>query len=186
MDTTTYQPTTSTESRALSLLGQGVPPVTVAASLGITEARISQLLSDEHFAAAVADLRFTNLQKHNVRDSKYDELEDTLLKRMEDCIPLMHRPNDILRAIQVINAAKRRGTSAPDHITNKQTVIQLTIPVQILNQFKANSQNQVVAIGEQTLLTIQSNNLESLSSIGKGTQNGSPALIEGKASASSS
>ena len=67
---------TLTEERALALLGSGVSPTAVAASLGITDSRISQLLSDENFAAEVATLRYQNLQKHNARDSAYDSLED--------------------------------------------------------------------------------------------------------------
>lgn len=160
----------STEDRALRLLGSGLPPETVAASLGITASRISQLLSDENFAAAVADLRYQALAKHNERDSGYDELEDTLLTRLKDCLPLMHRPMEILKAIQVINQAKRRGSSAPEAITQKQAVINLTLPIQILNQFKSNAQGQVVSVGNQSLITIQSGNLDSLA---KGVQNGS-------------
>jgi len=154
--------TTTTSDRALALLGAGVAPAQVAASLGVTDSYISQLVSDEHFAARVAELRFESLQKHNARDNKYDDMEDKLLERMEDCLPLMHRPMEILKAIQVINMAKRRGQSTPESLTNKQTVIQLNIPVQILNTFRANPQGQVTEIGNQSLLTIQSGSLESL------------------------
>lgn len=162
---------TSTEDRALRLLGSGLPPETVAASLGITASRISQLLSDENFAAQVADLRYQSLAKHNQRDEGYDEIEDTLMQRLKDCLPLMHRPMEILKAIQVINQAKRRGASTPEALTQKQSVIQLTLPIQILNQFKINSQGQAISVGEQSLITIQSGNLDSLL---KGDSNGSP------------
>ena len=126
---------TTTEDRALALLGSGIAPETVAASLGVSASRISQLLSDEGFAARVAELRYQNLAKHNQRDSSYDELEDTLLERMRDCIPMMHRPMEILKAISVINAAKRRGQSTPESIIEKQSIIQLTVPVQIINYY---------------------------------------------------
>ena len=152
----------STDERVLKLLGAGLPPETVAASIGITASRISQLLSDEEFASKVADLRYQALAKHNERDGGYDEMEDELLKRMKDLIPLMHRPMEILKAIQIINSAKRRGASTPEAITQKQTVIQLTIPVQILNQIKTNAQGQVVSVGEKSLVTIQSGNLDAL------------------------
>jgi len=150
---------TSTESRALTLLGQGIPPNIVAASLGVTESRISQLVSDPNFAAEVAELRFSNLQKHNERDHKYDTLEDKLVQKLEDLLPLMMRPMEVLRAIQTINGAKRRGASAPDSITQQQTIINLTIPTQIIQKFRTNSQNHVVEAGEQTLLTLQSSTL---------------------------
>lgn len=150
---------TAAESRALELLGQGVYPEQAAAASGLTPSRISQLLSQEAFAAAVAERRYENLSKHNARDNAYDELEDTLVNKMKDCIPLMMRPQEILRAIQVINAAKRRGSSMPQHITEQQTIINLVLPTQILTQFAVNAQNQVVQAGDQPLLTIQSGTL---------------------------
>jgi len=168
--------TSVTEERALSLLGSGIAPETVAASLGISASRISQLLSDENFAAQVASLRYENLAKHNRRDSEYDTLEDDLLERLKDCLPLMHRPMEILKAIQVINAAKRRGSSTPESIIEKQQIIQLTIPMQIINKFQTNIQGQVTSIEtsestHQNLLTIQSGNLDGLLKMRKGIGN---------------
>jgi len=170
---------TSTEERALSLLGNGIAPETVAASLGISASRISQLLSDENFAARVAELRYENLAKHNERDSAYDLLEDDLLERLKDCLPLMHRPMEILKAIQVINAAKRRGSSTPESIIEKQSIINLLIPVQIINKFQTNIQGQVTSIEtsdstSQNLLTIQSGALDSLV---KGRRNGNENAV---------
>jgi hypothetical protein len=150
---------TSTESRALTLLGQGIPPSVVASSLGVSESRISQLVSDPEFAAKVAELRYNSLQKHNERDSKYDALEDKLIERLQDLLPLMMRPLEVLRAIQTINGAKRRGASAPESITAQQTVITLNIPTQIIQHFKTNQQNHVIQAGSQTLLTLQSGTL---------------------------
>lgn len=167
----------TTESRALSLLGSGITPEVVAASLGISVSRISQLLSEENFAAQVAELRFQNLQKHNVRDSEYDSLEDKLLEKLKDCIPLMHRPMEILKAIQVINAAKRRGASAPESIIEKQTIVQLTLPIQIVNKFKTDINGQVTQVEDRPLVTIQSGTLDNFVKARR-NENGSPALAE--------
>lgn len=161
---------TGTEERALTLLGSGVPPESVAAALGVSASRISQLLSEPEFAAQVAELRFTSLQKHNDRDNKYDTMEDALLDRMRDCLPLMMRPMEILKAIQIINAAKRRGASTPDSVTAQQTIISLTMPVQIINKFQTTANQQVTHAGDQELLTIQASTLL------KEVQNATPAL----------
>ena len=150
---------TSAEQRALDLLGQGIIPEQVAFASGLSASRISQLLSQEQFAARVAELRFESLSKHNERDNAYDSLEDTLLEKMKDCLPLMVRPQEILKAISVINAAKRRGSSAPQSLTNQQTVVNLILPQQILTQFTLNQANQVVQAGDQPLVTIQSGTL---------------------------
>lgn len=149
---------TAAESRALDLLGQGLIPEQVAGACGLSASRISQLLSNEEFASAVAELRFQNLSRHNERDNAYDLLEDELIERMRDCLPLMVRPHEILKAIQVINGAKRRGqqaAAAQEH----HTVINLVLPTQLLTNFQLNTNNQVVQAGDQPLVTIQSGSL---------------------------
>lgn len=151
--------TSTTESRALALLSQGVPSSAVAATLGVTESRISQLLSQEEFATELAQRKFETLQKHNERDQALDTLEDSLIKKLESNLPLMVRPMEIVRSLQVVNNAKRRGVSAPAAIPQQQTFIALTLPIQVVNQFKANAQNQVIEAGDQSLLTMQSGTL---------------------------
>jgi hypothetical protein len=152
----------SIEDKALKLLGSGCGPEIVATAVGVSVSRISQLLSDPEFAAEVAELRFQALQKHNEQDNKYDLLESELVDKLKDLMPLMHRPMEILKAIQVINAAKRRGQSAPESITHQNQVVNLVMPVKIVQQFQTNINNQVIKAGSQELLTVQSGAMESL------------------------
>ena len=161
--------TTSTETKALALLGQGVNPEMVASAVGVTVSRISQLLSDPEFSAQVAELRFKNLSAHADRDRKYDSLEDALIAKLEDLLPFMMKPLEVLRAIQTINGAKRRSAPAPEPSIQQSTVIQLLMPTQITQIFSAqqkeltiNSANQVVKAGDQSLVTVQSSRMNSL------------------------
>lgn len=153
---------TSTEDRALSLLGQGIGPEVVASAVGVSVSRISQLLSDAQFASQVAELRYRNLSKHNERDSAYDSLEDSILERLKDCLAYMVRPMELLKAVQIINSAKRRGSSAPDTILAQKEVVNLVMPVQVIQQFTTNINNQVIQAGTQELITVQSGNMNSL------------------------
>jgi len=142
--------------RALKLLGNGVSQEATAAALGVTPSYITQLISIPEFAEKVSELRYESLQKHNERDSEYDSAEDALLKKLHGSIPLLIRPMEILRAIQVINNAKRRGVSSPESITNKQTQVTLLMPTQLIQKFTQNINNQVVSISGQELVTIDS------------------------------
>lgn len=151
--------TTSVDERALKLLGSGIGPENVAAALGVSPSRISQLLSSEEFASKVADLRFQSLSKHNERDSELDTLEDTLIEKIKDLLPFMIRPMEVIKAWQMINSGKRRGTSTPEHITNQQTIINLVIPTKVVQRFTTNINNQVIVAGEQKLNTVQSGTL---------------------------
>lgn len=152
----------STDSRALTLLGQGLDPSVVASAIGVTPSYISQLLSNAEFSSEVAEARFLSLAKHSERDSNYDKIEDQLLKKLENCLPFMLRPMEVLAAIKVINAAKRRSTDAPASMQQKAPVIQLVLPTQIIQQFKVNGNNQVVQAGEQELVTAQASQLKNM------------------------
>lgn len=150
---------TTTEERALSLLGQGVPPTAVANALGVDISRISQLLSNDDFALKVVEKKFEALSKNNERDGAIDSLEDKLLEKLKETLPFMTRPMEILKSFQVLNMAKRRGQTSPESLTSKQTIVQLNIPQIVLNAFTSNIHNQIVQIGEQSLVTIPSNQL---------------------------
>lgn len=150
----------STEERALHLLGTGISPEIVASACGVSVSRISQLLSDPEFTSQVADLRFQALEKHNLTDSRYDSLEDKLLDKLQDCLPFISMdPMKLLKAIQVINGAKRRGISSPDQVANQGTVVQLVMPQILMQKFTTNINNQVIHAGDQELTTIQSSAL---------------------------
>lgn len=148
-----------TEQKALKLLGGGHSPEVAATATGVSVSRISQLLSDLDFVAEVSELRFQSLNKHNDRDDKYDEMESKLIEQLEDVLPLMMRPMEILKAISVINGAKRRGHSSPQEVSQQSTVVQLTMPTLIMQNFTTNINNQVIQAGDQTLETMQSGSL---------------------------
>lgn len=152
----------STESRALALLGSGLGGTTVAHATGVSESRISQLLSDPEFASQVAELRFNNLQKHNARDDKYDEMEDQLLDRLKDLLPMMFEPMKVLKAISVLNSAKRRGASAPQESHNHSTIVNVILPAAIIQKFTTNVNNQVISTGTQDLITVQSSSMDKM------------------------
>jgi hypothetical protein len=90
----------------------------------------------------------------------------------------MHKPMEILKAIQIINQAKRRGTSTPEAILEKREVVSLVMPVQIINRFTTNIQNQVIQAGSQELLTIQSGTLAAQMKERKNDGSGLPRVTE--------
>jgi hypothetical protein len=116
-------------------------------------------MSEEAFARAVTERRFINLQAATSRDKSYDDIEDALIDKMRDLLPMMYKPMEVLRAITVINAAKRRGAAAPDNTVIHQTVVQLTLPAIVQSRFIKNINNQVIEAGEQQLVTIPAKHL---------------------------
>lgn len=155
----------STESKALKLLGAGHGPEIVAQACGVSTSRISQLLSDPVFSAKVLELRYSVLQKHNDRDESYDSLEDTLIKKMKDIIPFMMKPGEVLAAIRIINGAKRRGVSQATNEGTHTTVVNITLPAILKQQFVTNINNQVIKAGSQELITIQSGAMNAMTAL---------------------
>lgn len=157
----------STSERALSLLAEGIPAVQVASALGVTESAISQFISDEKFAARLAELRFEKLRRHNARDAELDELEDQLIKQLKSFAQLAVRPMEIARILQIVNSAKRRGASSPDAITQATPVIKLSIPTMIVNQIalRVDANNQVISANSQSLVTIPSSHVSKLAEV---------------------
>lgn len=149
----------SINERALSLLGSGVQAEKVASALGVTPSYVSQLLSDEDFATQVTQLRYENLSKHTQRDATYDDLEEQLQAKLMKSVPLLIRPAEILAAIKIVNGAKRRGVDSSTESIVQNNIVQLNMPVQIIQKFTTNIKNQVIQAGDQSLLTMQSSDL---------------------------
>lgn len=153
---------TSTEERALNLLGQNVPAAQVAMAIGVSESMISQLVSNPEFSAKVFERRYKSLLKHTDRDNVYDDIESQLATKLKDLLPLMLRPMEVLKAISVINAVKRRGQVANDTSINSREVTTLIMPVQIIQHFTKNVNNQIIKAGNKDLTTVQSGNMTDL------------------------
>ena len=150
---------TGMQGKILEMLGNGLSPEVASSALGVSPSYISQLVSTEEFARQVAERRFTNLQASTARDRRYDSLEDKLADKLEDLLPMMFKPMEIIRALATINSLKRRGASAPENTVINQTIVQLTLPAALTSRFVTDSANQVVAAGDQDLITIKSTQL---------------------------
>ena len=164
MTSSTSTASKATRDRALQLLGQGLGTSVVASALGVTDARVSQLLAEQGFADEVQKLRFDSLQKSTSLDSSYTDLEETLLQKLENVIPLINKPRDLLQAINVVNGAKRRGQDSPDSASMSAKVVQLSLPPSLQQKFITNVFNQVVEVKDgqgnaNSLVTVDSQSL---------------------------
>lgn len=146
------------EERVLELLGAGYKPPMVASILGISESRISQLLADDSFASKVLALRLSRAKGTIDRDNKWDKIEDTLLKKFEDAIVFMNDPLKLLRTLQVVNAAKRRGAGTADsgEAGMTGTIVQISAPKNVVMNFITNAQNEIIEVGGRSMVPMAS------------------------------
>lgn len=156
------------QAQALKFLGQGISAVMVASTLGVSEGLVSQFLAEPRFAEEVTRLKLEALQKQTSVDNKYLEYEDRLLDKFGKVIPLMTKPMEILKGLQVLNATKRRGMAdAPVGMGTSQ-IVQINIPVHVSQKFITNTHNQIVEIhdedGSRSLVTATPQAVERLAS----------------------
>ena len=142
------------KERIKELLGAGLSNSVVASAVGMTEGYISQLLSDETFAAEVQTMRLTALTDAKERDRGYDRIEDKLLDRLSDTIDTLVRPREIASILHVVNNAKRRATPAEMGAVAAQTIVNLNLPNVVAAKFTVNTTNQVVEVEGRSIATM--------------------------------
>lgn len=156
----------STSEKIKELLGSGLSNDVVASAVGCTLPWISELMSDPQFAADVVELRSKSLTAHTDRDRRIDGIEDKLISKLEEAVDdgSVYKPKDILQAFHLVNLAKRRGVPAHANMTAQTTIINLTLPQQLLKQFTMTAHGEVIDVetedgARQTLVTMPAHTL---------------------------
>lgn len=152
---------TQLETQLIELLGQNLTQTQAAKAVGVDEAEISKLLTSSEFALAVSERRIVTLTAATKRDNTADDLEDLFAKKLKESAPFATKPLEIARIYQIVNGAKRRGASADDQakITNQTNIVVLQLPEVTKQKFTTNPRNEVVAVADRPMVTIDSNHL---------------------------
>lgn len=147
----------ASQDRIRDLLGQGLTNEIVASAVGVTPSYISQLMGDKEFAGEVARLRLASVSADINRDKKLDNIEDKLITSLEQVVDMggIRKPREILTAVQVLHQLKRRVPAIPTTAGDGHTtIINLTMPTQVIAQFKANAQGEVVTVDGQSTISM--------------------------------
>lgn len=153
----------TTDSKALELLGSGLSQSAVASHLGLSEARISQLMAEEDFRNAVVQKRFERAQQFQEDDVKLDNMERKVVDRLNKAIALCHKPMELARIFETLNRAKRRtDPAASQNQAPTQVIVQLNLPTALVQQFRKNGQSQIVEVDGMPLVTAQSTQLATM------------------------
>lgn len=148
------------KEKAKELLGLNIPANVVADAIGVDASLISQWMGDEAFAAEVIGMKIANTAAHAARDKEYDSIEDALVGRLKTMLEsdlIFTKPVEILSAIRIINAAKRRATPAElNSGGGTKTFLTLQLPenAEFAARFIVNNSNQVVEIAGRSIATM--------------------------------
>lgn len=142
--------------RIMELLGNGLSNEVVATAVGVHPSYISQLMADENFAAQVVAKRTTTLAAATTRDRSWDSIEDKMLVKLDEMVSndMIYKPMELVRALSVVNAAKRRGSTTQDNMAVNQQVVVLNMPTQVIHSFTKSRTGEVVEVDGQTLVTM--------------------------------
>lgn len=152
----------ATKDHALQLLSQGLQPSVVAATLGVQDSYISQLMSDEDFAAQVEAARVKTSEEDCSYDKKLDKAEEVFLERIEEKSRIANLQQS-MQAFKILNSAKRRrDRGVVQNVQNAGTIVNITMPTILAPRFVTNSQNEIVEVEGQTMIGATPKGLESL------------------------
>ena len=150
--------------RITSLLASGLKPAQVATIIGVTPARISQLLSQEGFQLSL-QAKLAVQEKEDVEEqaisAKYNAAEHALVNQVIEMAPTAEL-RDVTAALRVVAERQEKmktRTSVQAPILHQQlTVVSVNLPAHALRipEVHLNPAREVVAIGEQQLAPMTS------------------------------
>jgi len=148
---------TKAEEDILALLSDGHSQDTVATTLGITPSQISQYLSKGDFREELARRKSKKLAKYKKLDDGYDAIEETLIDKLKASLAFVSKPLEIAAILTRINAAKRR-MSDPSTSSNVPAtqIVSIVLPVALTHKFTKNADGHMLAVDDQSLVTIPS------------------------------
>lgn len=147
----------SVKSQVCALASAGVKQEVIASRLNISASYVSQLLQEEELRAKVTKAQLEVLDSRTQRDAQYDAIEDILLEKTKKIANTLYKPQDILRALQAINKAERRGASSQQlaEITRAQesSVITLDLPERVKSRVVKSQTKEIVSVDGRALIT---------------------------------
>jgi hypothetical protein len=168
----------SSKPQILEMLCQGLSPVQVSTTLGVSESYISQLLDDEDFKVELEEKKVAAAQEDIEYDNQIDRVEGTFLDRIESKAPLANLQQS-LQAFSVLNKAKRRKDSAIIRSAPQAgTIVNLQLNINLIPQYLTNGKNEIVEVEGKSMISASPRKLDEILKIraGETGQQIKPAL----------
>jgi len=148
--------------RIASLLSTGLPASQVATIVGVSPARISQLLKEESFSLLLAD-KTALAEKDNFEElalsAKYNAAEHSLIQQVMDMAPVSEL-RDVTAALRVVaeRQEKMKSRMTTPVQSAPQVIVSITLPSHALptRTIEMTSQKEVISIGEHALAPMSS------------------------------
>lgn len=154
--------------RIATLLASGLPAASVSSIVGISPARISQLIKEESFAlvlsAKQAEVSAKDVEEISL-SAKYTAAEHLLIEQVMQMAPVSEL-RDVVGALRVVaerqEKAKTRMNPVHQGASTINTVVQLTLPSYVMPALQLNAQKEVIAIDNKALTPMSSKSVTTL------------------------
>lgn len=137
-----------------TFLAQGYKAEKVSRMLGISPSTLSETIKTPEFLEIFEPLKLAHVDTR--RDAKYNELEEKVLKKLENEIEFAEIPN-LVRVLDSISRYRQTKLPTPvGGLTNQGIInltqrITLTLPEHAKHQLVINERGEIVAFGERSL-----------------------------------
>lgn len=140
---------------AIQLLGKGnMSQTAIADVLDVTPSAISRLA--EHYSAEIAKLKADSMATAQGIDARLDQIETTLLDKIEERIPHENDLRVLAGIYKIANSAHRRGRGEVPTTGEEQGTARLVLNQQFVQQnihFVKDTANRISQVGDTKLQT---------------------------------
>jgi len=181
---------TGVAARILKLLSSGVCSQEQAArAIGVDPSYVSQLCAESDFQLQIAEELKKGIEQAVAIDETYGDIEKNLSSKLKELVPWMTSPETVLRTLKFVNEAKRKtqvgspeasGMNGSANGSEGRGIVKLQLPNVIIQNFVVNPNNEIVAIGDKELVTLNSASLNQLVKSKTDTKQGLPKVIDVK------
>lgn len=152
-------------ARILKYLISGCSNQQAADAVGVDVTYVKSLTREEDFSQ---QLKEGLLQKTNMLvkiDENYEQVELEMSDKLRQLTPSLMTPKDVLTTLKIINGLTRRSKGLSESEQSKLNAgqaVRLALPQVIINNFTTNINNEVVRVGADDLVTLNSASIDSL------------------------
>lgn len=160
----------SAQQQALEMLAQGISPVQVATTIGVTESYISQLMGDEDFRAALEAHRVQRTKEDLAFDAQLERTEKSYLDRIEEKSKFANLQQS-MQAFKILNGARRRkdGTIIQQQNTIN-AVVNIQLPQFAVPQYVVNAKNEIIEVEGKPMISATPRRLDEILAERKGIE----------------
>ena len=145
------------EDRIVELLGAGVKPGVVAASVGCDPSYVSQLLEREDVLAKVQDLRAQRAAELIGKDNDINDIEQLALNRIKTLLPMQTNLALVTKVFTAMNGARKStDVGLAQQGAQPGAIVSLNLPAAAEVFLKVTTDNQVVEIAGRSMVPLAS------------------------------